>query len=350
MSTPSRSVIARWFFLLLATAILFLYWQIISPYIIVLATAAVAAVIVSPIESKIRKVVKNPKLSGVIMLVLIMIAIVGPLLAIGAVMVQQANDIASQTIANAEWRETFDYRELALFEYLPESLRTQLLAQDPSKLLDAGLTWIQQHIGAIFSGGAEVVFKTFIFFICLFFFLVDRERIYKAALELSPLKDSVDRSIVTRMVETVRGVVMGALIVAIIQSVIAAIGLTIFGVPGALIWASLIMITAQVPVLGNTIIMGPAVIYLFATGHTGAAIGLMIWSLTVVGLVDNLLSPLIVGGRTRMHTLLILISILGGLEYFGPIGLILGPTVLEALLVLIELYKAGILEQKESTA
>lgn len=282
------------------------------------------------------------------MLLLILIAIVGPMIAIGAVMVQQANDIASQTIANAEWREAFDYRDLAVFDYLPEPVRVQLLAQDPSQLFDAVFGWIQRHVGAIFSGGATALYKTGIFFICLFFFLVDRERIYKAALEFSPLKDAVDRSIVARLVETVRGVVMGALIVAIIQSIIAAIGLTIFGVPGALLWAALIMITAQVPVLGNTIIMGPAVIYLFATGHTGAGIGLMIWSLTVVGLVDNLLNPLIVGGRTRMHTLLILISILGGLEFFGPIGLILGPTVLAAVLVLIELYKAGILEQDAS--
>lgn len=349
MTTLSHSVIARWFFLLLATAILFLYWQIISPYVIVLATAAVAAVIVAPVEARIRKVVKNPKLSGVIMLLFILVAIIGPLVAVGAVMVSQANDIASQTLADPEWRANFDYTQLAVFQYLPEPLRTQALAQNPESILDVGLSWIQHNIGAIFSGSAALVFKIGIFFICLFFFLVDREKIYKAALELSPLKDAVDRSIMTRLVETVRGVVFGALIVAIIQATLAAVGLTIFGVPGALLWASLIMITAQVPVLGNTIIMGPAVIYLFATGHTGAAIGLMIWSLTAVGLVDNMLSPIIVGGRTGMHTLLILISILGGLEFFGPIGLILGPTVLAAVLVILELYKAGILENGATT-
>ena len=345
MPSLSHSVVTRWFFLLLATGILYLYGNIIAPYAIVLATAAIAAVIVTPIEIRIRKRVKNPKVSGVIMLLLILIAIVGPLVAVGAVMVQQANDIAAQTIASPEWRESFDYRELSIFNHVPESVREQIFSEDPGQLLDAGFVWIQDHIGAIFSGGAELVFKTFIFFVCLFFFLVDRERIYAAALELSPLKDVVDRSIVTRMVETIRGVVFGALIVAIVQAIIAAIGLTIFGVPGALLWASLIMITAQIPIVGNTIIMGPAVIYLFLTGHEGAAIGLLVWSVVAVGLVDNLLSPLIVGSRTRMHALLILLSILGGLEYFGPIGFILGPTILAALLVIIELYKAGILER-----
>ena len=349
MQNVSHTVVARWFFLLLATAIIYLYWQIISPYIIVLITAAIAAVIVSPVEARIRKNIKNAKVSSAVMILIVLVAIVAPLVAIGAVIVEQINDIAGQTVANPEWRETFDYRDLDIIQRLPESIRNQVLAQDPGKLFDSAFGWVQSHIGTIFSSGAELVFKTFIFFVCLFFFLLDRERIYKEVLELSPLKDAVDRSIVTRMMETVRGVVFGALIVAVVQSIVAAIGLTIFGVPGALIWASMIIVTAQIPIVGNGLIMLPAVAYLFLTGHEGAAIGLAIWSAVAVGLVDNFLSPLIVGKRTRMHALLILLSILGGLEFFGPIGFILGPTVLAALLVILELYKAGILEKGAST-
>jgi predicted PurR-regulated permease PerM len=345
MTNVSHAVVARWFFILLATAIGYLYWQIISPYIIVLITAAIAAVIVTPLEKRIRARVKSPKVSAVLVLLILLVAVIGPLATIAGVIGGQVNDIASRTIANEEWRENFDYRDLGIVERLPEPVRGQVMAYDPSELWEAGFGWIQVHLGTIFSSGAAAVFKTFIFFICLFFFLVERERIYKEMLELSPLKDAVDRSIVTRMVETVRGVVFGAMIVAIVQSIIAAVGLTIFGVPGALIWASLVIISAQIPVLGNAIVMGPAVAYLFVTGHEGSAIGLAIWAAVAVGLVDNLLSPIIVGKRTRMHALLILLSILGGLEFFGPIGFILGPTVLAALLVLVELYKAGILEK-----
>lgn len=350
MQTVSHSVIARWFFLILATAILYLYWQILSPYIVVLITAGIAAVILTPLEKFIRSKVKNPKVSTVLVLFLVLVAIIGPLVAIGTIIGHQVNEIASQTVANPDWKLAFDFRNLEILNRLPESIRDQIMSQDPSVLIDAAFGWIQANIGNIFSSGAEAVFKTFIFFVCLFFFLVDREKIYKEMLELSPLKDVVDRSIVTRMVETVRGVVFGALIVATLQSIVAAIGLTIFGVPGALIWASLIIISAQIPVLGNAIVMGPAVIYLFLTGHDAAAIGLMIWSLTAVGLIDNFLSPLIVGKRTRMHALLILLSILGGIEYFGPIGFILGPTLLAALLVVIELYKAGIIENGSSVS
>ncbi len=350
MQSLSHTVVARWFFLILAMATVYLYWQIISPYIIVLITAAIAAVIIAPLESRLRRLVRNAKLSTIMVLVMVLVAIVGPLVAIGTIMAEQANQIATATVTNPDWLKAFDYRELTITQTLPEPLRNLVLSQDPRELVDAGLVWIQANIGSLFSSGAAVVFKTFIFFICLFFFLLDRERIYKEMLALSPLRDAVDRSIVHRMVETVRGVVFGAMIVAITQAIVAAVGLTIFGVPGALIWASLIIITAQIPVLGNALVMGPAVAYLFLTGHESSALGLAIWAAVAVGLIDNLLSPIIVGKRTRMHALLILLSILGGLEFFGPIGFILGPTVLAALLVIIELYKAGILEKGVSSS
>ena len=135
------------------------------------------------------------------------------------------------------------------------------------------------------------------------------------------------------------------IIIAIIQGVIAGIGLTLFGVPGSLIWAGLVVIAAQVPMLGTSVIMFPAVAYLLFSGNIPQGIGLLIWSITAVGLVDNLLHPIIVGGRTRMHALLILLAILGGLNAFGPIGFILGPTILAAFLVMVELYRSGILEK-----
>src|SRR5690349_13160531 len=99
--------------------------------------------------------------------------------------------------------------------------------------------------------------------------------------------------------------------------------------------------------LGTSTVTIPAVIYLLLIGHIPAAIGMAIWAMLAVGLVDNMVSPFIVGGRTKMHALLILLSILGGIQYFGPIGFILGPTILSALLVVLELYKSGILERKD---
>lgn len=341
----SKDTVARWFFIILAVGILYLFVQIISPFFLTILTAVMVAVLVTPFERWLRARVHHPRVSTAIVLLLIAIVIIGPLATAGVIAARQAVEITQWFLSNSDWMSQISSGTHPALSFLPSSVRDTLSFVDPSSLIQVIAEWTKVHGAAVFSSGAALIFKVFIFFICLYFFLVEREKIVREIIVLSPLKDSVDKNILTRMVETVRGVVFGSLIVACIQGVIAAVGLTIFGVPGALIWAGLVVIAAQIPMLGTSTIMLPAVFYLFATGNTGAAIGLLIWSTFAVGLVDNLLQPLIVGGRTRMHALLILLSMLGGLQYFGPIGFIFGPTVLAALLVILEMYKGGFLER-----
>lgn len=341
--------IARWFFLLLATAVAVLFWRVIAPYAITLVTAAIAAVVLAPLDRWVRRVVRHSHVSAFIMIVLVFFLVVGPMATLAAVMLDQAFGIVSSTVANPDWVSSFRLEEQPAFQALPEFLRAAVSSVDVVGVLHNVAQWATSNLGAFLQGTTTFILNSFIFFVALFYFLVDRERISKEMLVLSPLRDSVDHEIALRMVETVRGVIFGSLIVAIVQGVLAGIGLTVFGVPGAFLWAALVVIAAQVPMLGTTVVMLPCVAYLFIAGHPMAGIGLLVWSLLLVSTVDNVLKPYVVGGRTRMHSLLILISMLGGLETFGPIGFILGPTILAAFLVMVELYKAGILENDKSS-
>jgi predicted PurR-regulated permease PerM len=338
--------IARWFFIFSFVGVSILFWKVIEPFAMVLMTAAIVAIIVTPVEQHVRRWVGHPKVSATIMLALVLSAVVLPLVTIALLTANQAVELVQNTLADPEWLQSFDVRSLPFIQALPQVLITQILSIDVTEVLRNIATWIVRNIGTIFASSADIIFKTFIFFVSLYFFLVDREKIHAELLLLSPLKDSIDENILMRLVATVRGVVFGSLIIAVIQGVIAAIGLTVFGVPAPLIWAGLVVIAAQVPMLGTSVIMLPAVIYLALSGSAPQAIGLLVWSLLAVGLVDNLLQPIVVGGRTHMHALLILLSMLGGLNAFGPIGFIFGPTILAAFLVMIELYRAGVLEKK----
>ena len=348
---PAKSfdhvTIAKWFFLLLFFGVAALFWKVIAPFATVLITAAIVAIVITPVERHVRHWVGHPKVSAVIMLTLVLSAIVLPLATIALLTAKQAVQIVQDTVGNPAWLQTFDVYTLPVIRVLPPIVAQQLAAVDITALFHTIATWVAQNIGSAFASTADLLFKTFIFFVALYFFLVDREKIHAELIALSPLRKSIDESIARRMIATVRGVVFGSLIIAIVQGVVAAVGLTLFGVPGALIWAGLVVIAAQVPMLGTSVIMLPAVLYLFATGHAPQAIGLLIWSLAAVGLVDNLLQPFVVGSRTRMHALLILLSMLGGLQAFGPIGFIFGPTILAAFLVMIELYRSGILENNK---
>ncbi len=337
--------IAKWFFLLLFAGVAMLFWQVIAPFATVLITAGIVAILMAPIDRKIREWVGHEKLSAFIVVVLVLAIIIIPLATFALVAADQAVEIVQETVGDPAWMRSLDIRSLPFVSSLPPILVAQLLHMNVPELLRNVASWTAQNIGTLFAGTAEIALKTFLFFVSLYFFLVDRERIKKEIIILSPLKTSIDNALTERLILTVRGVVFGSLIVAVIQGIVAAIGLSLFGVPGALIWAGLVVIAAQVPMLGTSVIMLPAVVYLFLSGHMTASLGLFLWSMIAVGLVDNLAAPFILGKRTRMHALLMLLSMLGGLSAFGPIGFILGPTILAAFLVLLELYKAGILEK-----
>ena len=344
MTTHNLSI-PHVFFLLLAAGILFLFWKIVAPFALVLVTAGIFAIIFAPLAGRIEKHLKHRRLTSLIMVVLVFLVVVVPLFFVSVAMFQQGSDLVQRSFGTDGWVRTINLTEHPLFLKLPESAQQELRNVDVPNLVKNVATFALENIAQLFASTARMVFNTFLFFVAFFYILSERERIYQEILALSPLKDTVDKSIITKIVQTVRAVVFGSLIVALVQSIIATIGMTIFGVPGALIWGALIIIAAQVPMLGVGVVMIPAILYLFLTGEIGSGVGLLIWSLTAVGLVDNLLQPILIQGKTRMHALLILVSILGGLQLFGPVGLILGPTVLAALMVILQLYKSGILEQ-----
>lgn len=346
MKTSSyRAQQVKWFFLLVSAIVLYVYWQIIAPFALVLITAGVAAIVFAPIDRRLRKIVKSKRLSALLMLLLIMVIIVGPLFGIAILMVQQATEVVNMSFASGGLVQSLNGSFENMLSYLPVIVQDEIRSIDLIALGTSAASWAVENIGAILSGTAGLIFQMFIFFMALFYFFVDREKIYEFALDLSPFKDSLDKNILSRISSTVRGVVFGKIVIAIVQAIIAGIGMTIFGVPGAILWASLVVIAAQVPILGTALIMMPAVGYLLIIGETWSAFGLFIWSVVAVSSIDNILSPIIVGAKVHMNQLLILISLLGGLELFGPIGFIIGPTVLACVMVVVELYKNGIVNE-----
>lgn len=348
MARHDSNGVAKWFFLIAGALIVMLFWRIISPFMIALITAAVFAIVFSPLDKWLYKYVKNKKLTAFILLVGILFAIVLPLFTIIALMVQQATDLIRE-FGGADGFREIDLANSTVLLLFPEVVQEQLGTIDIATVGTSIVEWVFENLAKAASATAGLLFQTFIFFISLYYFLADRDHIYKTVLELSPFKDKLDAKIVDRITHTVRSVVQGALIVAIIQAIFASIGMTIFGVPGAFIWGALIIVAAQVPLVGVGLVMIPAVGYLFITGHPQAGIGLAIWSVVIVGLVDNILSPFLIGGKTKMHNLLVLLSILGGIRLFGPIGLIVGPTVLAGVMIIVDLYRSGVLEKGIST-
>ena len=199
-----------------------------------------------------------------------------------------------------------------------------------------------QNMGGVFAGISETIAGLFLGLIAFYFFLKDGEKFVKNLIFLSPLPDAYDEEIFKKMEAAVNSIIKGSIVIALLQGVLTSIGFVIFGVPNPALWGSIAAVAALVPPLGVALINGPAIAFLFLTSQIPAGIGLLIWAVMIVGLVDNILKPKIVERGIHIHPFLILISVLGGLEFFGIAGLLLGPVVLSLLFALGEVYSGMI--------
>ena len=155
---------------------------------------------------------------------------------------------------------------------------------------------------------------------------------------MSPLKDTEDIAIFNRVADSIRAVVTGTVLVAIIQGVLAAVGFSIFGIDRAILWGSIGAFGALLPGIGTAGIMVPAVAYLFYMGTFGSAIGLLVWAIATIVIVDNFIGPNLMSRGSNLHPFIVLVSVLGGVSLFGPIGFILGPVSVSLFMVLLEIY------------
>jgi predicted PurR-regulated permease PerM len=211
---------------------------------------------------------------------------------------------------------------------------------DFNQYLKQGLNWLLQRLGPLFSNVTKIMVSVFVFLVTLYYLFKDGQKLKGAIVALSPLQDTHDETIFNKLALAINSVIKGNLAVALIQGILTAVGFTIFGVPNAALWGSVAAIAALIPGIGTALVLIPAILFLFLSGKTLFAVGLLLWGLTAVGLVDNFLGPKLVERGMRLHPFIILLSILGGIGFFGPLGFLLGPLILSLLFALLEIYFA----------
>ena len=172
----------------------------------------------------------------------------------------------------------------------------------------------------------------------LFFLLRDHDTIIAAIRHILPLSRSQEDKLLEEVEKVSKSAVMGSFLTAIAQGFAGGIGMWLAGFQG-LFWGTMMGFASFIPVVGTALIWIPAAIFLFLTGDTTWGIFLTIWSVAVVGSIDNLLRPFLMQGSAGMNTLMIFFSLLGGLHLFGLIGLIYGPLIFAITMVLFNIYE-----------
>jgi predicted PurR-regulated permease PerM len=185
---------------------------------------------------------------------------------------------------------------------------------------------------------AQFIFMLFIFLYTMFFFLVDGQRILSGILHYLPLKPEDQERMLDKFTSVTRATLKGIAVIGMIQGALVGAAFAVVGFPSSIFWGTVAAVMSMVPGIGTAIVWLPGVIILGMGGHYGAAIGLLLFCILVVGGVDNFLRPRLVGKDTRMHELLILFGTLGGIIMFGVAGIIIGPIVAALVVTVWEIY------------
>jgi predicted PurR-regulated permease PerM len=216
-----------------------------------------------------------------------------------------------------------------------------------TEYLKSILIWIFGNLDRIFTGLATIAIYLFVFVLSMFYFMRDGAFIKRKFVSWSPLLDKYDEYITSTLKRAILSVFGGTVVVAVIQGILTGIGFFIFDVPAPAVWGAVAAIAAFIPGIGTSLVLVPGILYLLVVGHSSYAIGLAIWGVVAVGLIDNVLGPHLVNKGVHIHPFLILVSVLGGLSTFGPIGFILGPLILALLFALLEVYRTSFTDISE---
>ena len=323
---------------LMAVTLIGIYfcYRLAAPFFPVFAWALTLAILFAPLNRWLESKVKLPGLSATICVLVAAVMVVVPATFVAERIIVEATRGAAthQTMVEAgEWRRVFETHPLIapVGNWIEGHL-------DLPGMVKTATAWLTGNAASFVQGSVLQLIGVVLTFYIFFYFLRDRDAALKSLRSLSPLSDIDMSRVFSGVSDTVYATIYGTFVVAVVQGALGGLMFWWLGLPAPLLWGIVMGLLAVVPVLGAFIIWIPAAIFLFLNGSAEKALLLTVWGGVVVGGIDNLLYPMLVGKRLKMHTVLAFISIVGGLIVLGPSGLIAGPVIFTITRLLLEVW------------
>jgi predicted PurR-regulated permease PerM len=338
------------FFGLLALLLLYAAFVILRPFITAILLGAILVTLTFPIFSRVRDRVRGrPALAAIVMLVALTLLVVLPFTIIGILLVQQADTVfhklqsvdAQQMLHRLDLTSRLSWIQHYVPTFDPATLSPERLLLPAVRLIPA---WVASHGTAVVGGVAGIVLDFALVLLSAYFFYVEGETILQELFVLSPLPPRHDREIASQFKEVIDATFLGQISSTVAQGIATGVGLAIVGVPGAFFWGAVVAIFGLLPMVGAAIVWIPATIYLYIGASMGQRgywqpIFLTLWGLLVVQLIDHVVRPWVMRGKSQLPAIPLLFAVLGGLHAFGFVGLVIGPLVFSLLMTIVGIYK-----------
>lgn len=330
-------------FLVLLASVTIGFFSIMRPFFYPLFWAAILASIFYPLYKWIDNKINAASLSSALTLIFIFFIIVLPMIGLGALVLKEAVNVygtATENSAqiNAGIQNTIEWVKMNPFAQQMR-INPELFTQKIVEFYQSVTSFLLSSAKTITQNSIIFVVMFFVMFYALFFFIRDGENFLKKLMHLCPLGDRYEKILYNKFTSTVRATIKGSVAVGLIQGTLGWLMFMIAGVQGALIWGLLMVLLATIPGIGCYFVWLPVAIFMILTGHFATGIGMILFGTLVIGTIDNLLRPVLVGKDSEMHPLLVLFSTLGGIVTFGISGFIIGPVIASLLLAFWEMYE-----------
>ncbi|MBV8544713.1 MAG: AI-2E family transporter [Acidobacteria bacterium] len=338
------------FFALIALVVLYATFIILDPFLAPIMLGAVLVTVTFSVFQRVRaRMHGRANRAAAVMLFLITFIILLPALLITILLVQEANVLvkhlqsgdATRALQRLDISNRMPWLQRIAPNFDPAAINP---AHVIMPIVQKAPTFIAEHGAGLIGGIAGVVIALFLVLLSAYFFYVEGETIVAEGAALSPLPARYNHQFAENFKAVVDATFRGQVITSLTQGIFIGIGLAIAGVPGAILWGAVATVLSLLPIVGSAAVWIPAALWLYITATMGersyfGVIFLTIWGVIVVPIIEHVVRPWAMKGKMQLPAIPLLVSVLGGMEAFGFVGLVVGPLVFSLLMSIIDIYK-----------
>jgi predicted PurR-regulated permease PerM len=326
----------KYFLFALISIVIVITVAIFYPFLTVVILSAAFAVLLDPIYRWLKKKVTGgiEWIAAMLSVILFIILLCGPLFLIGTLVFNQTHNVYD-SIVQSKGSSTFTQAlDISVNKIMPKGI----VFDAESKIANV-VSFVSDHVAGFFTSTFKSMLMFILMIFTIFYLLKDGDNWKDGFIKLLPLSENHANEILSKLGSSINRILKGYFFIAIIQGISVGLGLYIFGVPNPAIWGVAASIASFIPTIGTSIILIPAIIFLYTVGMHMQALGLLIWSIVLVGVIDNAIAPYVISKNTEVPSIFILFSILGGVALIGPVGILIGPLSLSLLYTLVSIYR-----------
>lgn len=326
---------SRFFYGLLAVLAIIAF-LILKKYLSYLLASLVLAFLAYPLYRRVHKLVKKDYLASFIVLVILVLFAIVPAFFIARTTFVQASTALSDLSTSGLDRIDTGPLEDKIRAMTGQDIDIKSRLRDSlSRLNQAFSTGLIKLVVAV----ADFMMGLFIMMFTIFYLFKDGESFVREIKRLVPLQDEETDHLFQEAKRVAWGVLAGSILTSIVQGMVGSIGFIMFGVPNAFFWGFVMIILAIIPIIGPFVIYVPTGLYYLLSGDYLMGLGILVFGLVVVAWVDNLIRPYLISRRSRVHPVIILLGLIGGLSLFGAAGLFIGPVLLALFVAMIRFWR-----------